>query len=327
MDVVGFGALNVDLIYEVDDIKLIEESFRSSVGCPKGGLIFRSGVESSGSLEELQPLLQTLEECGKLKSKSGGGSAANTVVALARTGFNIGYIGKIGNDGYGDFLIQSLGSCDCSQIKRTNGQSGVCVALLSPDKERTLFVFPNSNDALGYDEIDLDYIKSAKFLHMTSFIGEGPFEAQKRVAEEISKDLKISFDPGELYATRGLQELFQLVENSYILFPNEREIELLTGKDYKSGARKLLNFGPEIVACKLGKKGSYVLSKAQEFEVPPIEVKVQDRTGAGDCYAAGFLAGLLKGLSLARCAQLATYVACRSIEGYGRSTYPGSELF
>ena len=326
MDIVGFGALNVDLIYEVDNIELIEEKFRSSMECPAGGLIFKSGVESSGGPEKLPPLLHTLEECGRLKSKSGGGSAANTIVALARMGFDTGYVGKVGNDRYGDFLIQGLGSADCSEIKRADGQSGVCISLLSPDKERALFIFPNSNDALGPDEIDSDYIRKAEFLHMTSFIGDGPFEAQKLVAKEVSSQAKISFDPGELYAKRGLEELLPLIENSYMLFPNGREIELITGKDYKSGARQLLNLGPEIVACKLGRSGSYILSKDEEFEVPAIEVEVLDKTGAGDCYAAGFLAGLLKGFSSERCAQLATMAACRSIEGYGRSTYPGAEL-
>ena len=93
-------------------------------------------------------------------------------------------------------------------------------------------------------------------------------------------------------------------------------------EDYKEGAKKLLSYGIEIIACTLGKKGSYVLSRDRELEVPADKSEAIDTTGAGDVYTAGFLAGLLKELSLFECARLATRAATQSIKGYGRNSYP-----
>jgi len=119
-----------------------------------------------------------------------------------------------------------------------------------------------------------------------------------------------------------LKALLPIINNTSIIFPTDREIELMTGKDYKSGARELRENGVAIVACKRGEKGSYILSKDEEFNMPTKRVKVVDKTGAGDVYAAGFLAGLLSGRSLRDCASIATKAACLSITGYGREKYP-----
>jgi ribokinase len=96
--IVGFGALNLDLIFEVKDLKSIFSK----------GLPLDPGEESFGSDEEFESLLEQLERSGALKSKSGGGSAANTLVALGRMGFPTEFIGKIGEDEEGDFLLEDL---------------------------------------------------------------------------------------------------------------------------------------------------------------------------------------------------------------------------
>ena len=85
---------------------------------------------------------------------------------------------------------------------------------------------------------------------------------------------------------------------------------------------KLLDAGPELVVCKKGQLGSHIFKTSVDFEIPAERVEVVDRTGAGDVYDAGFLAGLLLELPLDRCAALATKVAARSITGYGRDRYP-----
>jgi len=102
---------------------------------------------------------------------------------------------------------------------------------------------------------------------------------------------------------------------------------MLTGQDYRNGLRKLSRFGIKIFVCTLGEKGSYILSEEEELQVPAEKVEVVDTTGAGDVYAAGFLAGLLKGFSLSDSAKLATKMACESIRGYGRQRYPDTKIF
>ena len=310
MDVVGFGALNVDLIYEVD----------------LASLRIEAGRERMVKDEEFKRFLKLLKEKGKLKSKSGGGSAANTIYALAKMGFSTGYVGKVGRDEEGRFLVSELkmAGVDTSRIKQDE-RSGLCIALSDRKGERSILVMPYANDELSYSEIDLDYLNRAKFVHITSFAGDRPFEVQKKAVKKITT--KISFNPGEPHIKRGIGQLSPILERTFILFATEKEIEMLTGQDYRNGLRKLSRFGIKIFVCTLGEKGSYILSEEEELQVPAEKVEVVDTTGAGDVYAAGFLAGLLKGFSLSDSAKLATKMACESIRGYGRQRYPDREFF
>ncbi|TKJ48087.1 hypothetical protein CEE34_00570 [Candidatus Aerophobetes bacterium Ae_b3a] len=306
MDVVGLGALNIDMVYEVDNLASLE---------------IERGREKTGSHQEFKGLWKLLKNKGKLRMKSGGGSAANTIYALGRMGFSCGYLGKTGKDEEGAFLQKELKEAGVDTRKiRQNTRSGICLVLLDKSKDRSIIILPNANDTLSYSELDIDYINKAQFLHMSSFVGRIPFEAQKLVATKTK--VKISFNPGEPHATKGIKELAPILEHSFILFLSQREAEILTNKDYKKGVKKLLGYGMEIIACTLGKKGSYVLSRDKELEVPADKSEAIDTTGAGDVYTAGFLAGLLKKLPLFECARLATKAAAQSIKGYGRSFYP-----
>ncbi len=317
-DVIGFGALNLDLIYEIPDISKID-------GIEK---LIEPGGEVSGDINDFESVLKYLEIHGKLKCRSGGGQAANTITALSRMGFNTGYIGKVGTDEEGKFLIQSLEGVDTKGIC-TDKRSGLCIAILNKiENRKSYLILPNCNDTLSYDEIDLDFARDTRFIHITSFIGDIPFKAQERLVDELSSEVKISFDPNQPYAKKGLEKLFEIIKNSYILFLTEREIEFITNnRYYKDGARELLSLGPQIIVCKLGAKGSYVLSNEEEIEIPADQqVKVVDMVGAGDVYAAGFLAGLLLERPLYDCAFFATKAASQSISGYGRERYPDRQF-
>ena len=306
MDVIGLGALNMDMVYEIDDL---------------ASLKIERGRERTGSYDEFKGLWELLKTKGRLRMKSGGGSAANTIYALGKMGFSCGYLGKTGRDEEGVSLHKELKEAGVDTRKiRQNARSGICRVLLDRSRDRSIIILPNANDTLSYSELDIDYIDEARFLHMSSFVGEIPFQAQKLVAAETK--VKISFNPGEPHATKGLKELTPILEHSFILFLSQGEAEILTNKDYREGAKELLDYGIEIVACTLGKKGSYVLSRDEELEIPAEKCETTDTTGAGDVYTAGFLAGLLKELPLLRCARLATMAAAKSIEGYGRSSYP-----
>ena len=135
----------------------------------------------------------------------------------------------------------------------------------------------------------------------------------------------MSFDPGEMYARRGLKEIEAFITMCWVLFVTDREIKLLTSMDYEPGCRHLLSYGPEVVVCKRGKEGSYVLSREGALVVAAEEVEVVDTTGAGDVYNAGFLAGMLLGKSLRDCVLFATKVAGKSVTGLGRDRYPTEE--
>jgi len=309
-DVVGFGALNVDLIYEVE---------RSSVADIVGNV--PPGRETTLPRKQMFHLLQQLERRGHLKHKAAGGQAANTVVALSRMGFRCGYVGCVGDDEEGTFVLDALENVDTAGVVR-QGKSGVCVVLLDETGERTMIVFPNANDTMCYDMLNADYASATRFLYLTSFVGDEPLEAQKKLVEAVGEGCRIALDPGELYARRGLDELRPIIERAEIVFATDSEIQTLTCMDYSRGCQELLAIGASIVACKRGERGSYIVSNDGAFEAPAETADVVDTTGAGDVYAAGFIAGLLEGASLRACASFAAHLAAKSVTGYGRTRYP-----
>ena len=309
-DFVGFGALNVDYIYSIEDLSALQPL-----------ISIRPGQELFLPNRLFEKTRTFLEKHANLIKRSGGGSAANTAFALARMGFKTGYIGKVGKDTAGDFLIQSLAGVDCSLVQR-EGKSGACIAVIDREKDRSILLFPNANNTASARKKALEAGASAKFVHFSSFAGDKPFSAQVRMAEEVSARAKLSLDPGQLYAEKGLAAILPIVSRCFVLFVTETEVEMLTQKDYCEGSRTLLETGPSIVACKRSRKGSFVLSRGEELEIPAESVEVVDNTGAGDVYDAAFLAGLLMERSLRECALFATKMAAKSITGPGRSRYP-----
>lgn len=288
MDVIGFGALNLDRIIYVDKIP------------------------SPGS----ESILKAIESYP-------GGSSANTIAALSKLQVDSGFVGKIGSDPEGSLLIESMiyHGVDAKGIKLSEGKSGMCVILVDNNGERSMMADPGVNDWIEQRDIDISYFEKAKLLHMCYFVcreSQKSFETQKKLAREIkSKGIKVSFDPGNLYAKRGLAEIKDIVKNSDIMLLNEEEIKMLTSLDYKEGARKLLEMGPEYVAIKLGRNGCFVSSKNEEHNIPAFNVKVLDTTGAGDAFNSGFLFGILKQKSLEECGKIGNAVASFCVQNNG----------
>lgn len=315
-DVVGIGALNLDLLYEVQDLKVLRE----------GGMPLRAGRETSLPQKEFTKFLTMVTQAGTLRWRSGGGSAANTVVAMARMGFKTGFVGSVGTDEEGAFILQEMEGVNLSHVKK-GGKSGICLVVLDRQRDRALLVQPHANDSLRFEDIDLSHLSTTRYLHLSAFVGTGPLEVQRQLMMVLPPAIKVSMDPGELYARRGLKEVLPLLQRSSVLFATAHEILSLTGQDhYKDGCKEILLLGPEVVVCKMGEQGAYLACKEGEMEFHPQgETEVVDNTGAGDVYNAGFLAGLLLGKSLNDSLAFAHRVAAKSIRGYGRQRYPDEE--
>jgi sugar/nucleoside kinase (ribokinase family) len=255
--------------------------------------------------------------------RSGGGSAANTVLALARMGFKTGCVGRVGADEEGSFILKEMEGVDISRVKR-GGKSGICLVVLDHQKDRTILVQPHANISLRFEDFDLTYVSETRYLHLSSFVGDGPLEAQRQLLEVLPPTIKVSLDPGELYARRGLKQVLSLIQRSFVLFATAHEICTLTeSKNYRAGCKKIVSLGPQMVICKMGQEGAYLYSKAREIEFhPKEEASVVDNTGAGDVFNAGFMASLLLGRPLDDCMAFAHRVAAKSLGGYGRERYP-----
>ncbi len=288
-DVVGFGALNVDKLFTVNRIAAAEEES------------FITGFT---------------ETCG--------GSAANTVVGLARLGCRAGFIGRVAGDREGKMLIEEFrkeGVNINSITVAKQGRSGTVMGFVDGKGDRALYIDPGVNDEIEFNETNRKYASHTRFLHLTSFVGEKSFHTQKKILETLSENVKVSFDPGALYARKGFAALRPIVKKAYVVLPNAGELELLTGKvEYRKGAEALLKEGVQIVAVKLGGRGCYVASREENCRIEPVKVKVVDTTGAGDAFNAGFLYGLTRRKSPRECGRIGNFVASRCIMKMGART-------
>lgn len=288
-DFVGFGALNVDRLYKVNRISMA------------GAEGYVTGFE---------------EACG--------GSAANTIVGLSRLGCKTGFIGKVADDPEGQMLLESFrqeGVKVAGICIRKGSRSGVVMGFVDDEGERALYIDPGVNDTLTLNEIRTEYTRQTKFLHLASFVGQRAFETQKMLLDTIPGSVRISLDPGEIYAGKGLTALEPILEKCHILMPNARELQILTGKsDYEDNANVMLDKGARIVAVKLGKNGCYVTDGRESHDVEAFKVKVVDTTGAGDAFNAGFLYGLLEGKGLRECGRIGNFVASRCVMKMGART-------
>ena len=284
LDVICFGALNVDKLYKVDRI---------------------------ASADEESEILDFKE--------APGGSAANTAVGLARLGVKTGFIGKVARDREGEMLIRSFieeGVNTDGIVVAPHGRSGVVIGFVDKAGERALYVDPGVNDSLSLQEIDLDYASQADLLHLSSFVSESSFKVQKEVVRAWP-DIPVTIDPGMIYARKGLSELKPMIKKCLVFFPNEHEIRILTGKNYIEGSQILLKEGVKIVAVKLGSRGCYVTDGKEQHMIEPFKVKVVDSTGAGDAFCAGFIYGLIKNMTLRECGILGNFVASRTLMKMG----------
>jgi len=285
-DVIGFGALNVDKLFKVNKLAEAEEE---------------SFIEDYA------------EACG--------GSAANSAVGLARLGCKVGFIGKVGCDKEGNSLINDFrkeGVDVTGTIREKQGKSGSVLGFVDKKGARALYIDSGVNDTIAFDEINVEYASQAQFLHLTSFVGEKSFQTQKRLLAALPKSVRVSFDPGVLYARKGFAYLEPIIKKTYVLMPNAIELELLTGEpDYCKGADFMVGRGVKIVAVKLGGDGCYVTDGRERHLIEPFKVKVVDTTGAGDAFCAGFLYGLINGKSLFECGRLGNFVASRCVMKLG----------
>ena len=317
LDFVGFGALNVDVFYLLRPGSTVDQVLPE----------LRPGGEITGTQSQRQQALKAAHKHATFAGRSGGGQAANTTVALARMGFRCGFLGKVGDDEMGDFLMESLENVDQARLKR-GGHSGTCLCILDQNGERTNVVFPGCNDTISLDDSDLEYVSGSKALHVTSFCDKRILESQTWLLHRAHMDSMITtFDPGEIYSRLGVESLRNTLKSTSVLFVTADELRLMTGKEPRKAAKDIMEYGTDVVVCKNAENGSEIISKATRIAVPiaPVD-KVLDKTGAGDVYAAGFIAGLLLELPLEVCGKLASEAAARSISAYGRDKYPDREF-
>ncbi len=318
LDVIGFGSLNLDELWEVPS------QFLRHWG-------LKPGEEYVGDVARFEEIYPYLRKAGRLRAIEPGGSAANAIAALRRMGFRTGYWGAAGADEGGNLRPAELGEPQHLRITMTDRPAGRCLALLDvddPARDRALVILPNANDLAGSDPPDDRFFLDSRWVHLTSFVASAPLQAQMDLVERISGRVRVSFDPGAVYAAKGLVELEPIVSRSDLVFLSVEELHILCGKvDTQAAVSELFGLGVQVVVVKLGARGIEAYTRDGRLHCPAQPAaRVLDRTGAGDVAAAGFLAGMLKSAPLQKCLEIGALAAARSIEGYGRSAYPDTRV-
>lgn len=249
-----------------------------------------------------------------------GGAESNVCIGLARLGHRAGWISRVGDDEFGRYVVSAIRAegVDVSQVKvDPEAPTGVYF------KERRAFgggqVYYYRRDSaasrLSWEDIDPDYIRSARVLlgsGITPALSESCLEAL-RFAVKLAKEAGrlFVFDPNlrlKLWpAPKARETLLSFVKDADIVLPGADEAEFLTGlADPLDAARRLQSYGPKTVIVKTGAQGALVVDEDAVRRVPGFPVqRVVDPVGAGDAFAAGFLAGYLEGMDLVDAVRLA----------------------
>lgn len=271
-----------------------------------------------------------------------GGSAANTVYGLAKLGMATGFVGAVGNDAAGRTLVEDLArvGVDTSQITLKRGAGTGFVWAIADAVHRSLHVYPGANDLLGRRDISLPYLRRARLVHLSSFVNPKQLALHTWVVRRLPPSVKISFAPGSIYAERGMAALRPILERTAVLSLNGEEARRLTRRnDPRSAAHELLRLGCRTVVITLGEGAEIRRAESREPRgrkqivraaclvtdgvveevIRPIASgrPAVDSVGAGDAFAAGFLYGVLREASLRDCARLGQIVAQCSVQAPG----------
>ena len=234
-----------------------------------------------------------------------GSSSAIFACNLARLGISVGFVGKVGDDMVGSFLLDRLESSgvDTSRIVRTEGaQTGICVILSFPH-DYAMASYPGVRESFCLSDVDFDYVQSAKHLHMSSFylqpgLWPGAAELFRRAkAAGLTTSLDPDHDPAGRW-NAGLRELLPSVD---VFLPNEQEALKISGTTDVESALDTLSKLAVSVVIKRGAAGIVTRSQGRTWAVPGFRIEPLDTTGAGDSFNAGFISRFLNQDSLARC--------------------------
>ncbi|HTZ41717.1 MAG TPA: carbohydrate kinase family protein [Candidatus Omnitrophota bacterium] len=229
-----------------------------------------------------------------------GGGGTNTAVAFSRLGFKTGYIGKLGEDFNGRMILDLLKKEGVQFLGKTQPRmmTGYSVILDSKQHERTVLTYKGVNDDVKISDINTKQMQT-RWLYFSSLLGSS-FAAQKILANGFYRNgVKIAFNPSE-YAIKVL-DLMPILKISEILILNKEEAELLCLKNKvheKDLLNGLHNLGPRIIVITNKDKEVIAYDGEKKYRIIPHKIKIKERTGAGDAFASGFVAGQMAGKSI-----------------------------
>ena len=309
-DVIAIGNAVVDVMAPCEDA-LIDR-----LGLNRGGMTLVDAERADALYAEMGPAKEI-----------SGGSAANTMAGLAALGAKGAFIGQVAADQLGDVFrhdIRAAGIHFDTPASNGTEPTGRVLIFVTPDGERTMNTFLGAGQNLPAAAIDDALIADAAILYLEGYLWdpEEPRSAMLR-AIGVARDAgrKVAFTASESFVIeRHGDDFRQMIKDGLIdiLFVNESELATLTGQsDFEAGLAQIASDLPVLVATRSA-KGAVAMVGGQRAEVPAEPIaKVIDTTGAGDLFAAGFLAGHVRGESLQDCLTMGAVAAAEIISHFG----------
>ena len=258
---------------------------------------------------------------GRPYSLSHGGSADNTIRAMARLGAEVGFIGKVGRDTTGDFFEQALSNLGIQPvIFRGENRSGKCVSLISTDGERTMLTHLGAALELHADEISEQVFTGYDCLYIEGYLVQDHTLISSVARKAKQCGLKVAIDLASFNVVAENVDFLRELVREYvdIVFANEDEAKTFSGESEPINALQYISEMCSLAVVKIGMKGALIKQGEQVVHVGIMAAaKRVDTTGAGDFYAAGFLYGLTLGLDLRQCGTIGAVTAGKVIEIVG----------
>lgn len=304
--IIGMGNALTDVLATLDNDHTLQE-----MGLPKGSM----------QLIDETKLQQINEKFATIKTHiTTGGSAGNTIIALASLGAETGFIGKTGNDDFGTFFRETYEKkgVDC-KLLTCDLPSGVASTFISPDGERTFGTYLGAASTLKAEDLSLEMFKGYTYLYIEGYLVQD--HAMILHAIELAKEagLQICIDLASYNIIEEDHDFFVMLINKYvdIVFANEEEAKAFTGKEPEEALNDIAQMC-SIAIVKCGSKGSMLKKGTEKIYAKALTVqKVIDTTGAGDYFAAGFLYGLTCGYSMDKCAKIGSLLAGYIVQTIG----------
>jgi fructokinase len=257
--------------------------------------------------------------------ENSGGSAGNTCAAAAALGARVGYLGKVADDTLGKVFahdIRAAGVRFPSAPLVGGAPTARCLILVTPDAQRTMNTFLGACVAFGPDDVDEAEVASAGVTYMEGYLFDPPaaqLAFHKAAKASHAAGRKVALTLSDAFCVGRHRAAFRaLVKDQVdILFANQSELLSLYETDDLAQAVAAARAEVGLAAVTRSEKGSLVIAGEATAEVAAVPTEVVDTTGAGDAYAAGFLAAHAKGLPLAECGRWGSVAAAEAISHFG----------
>lgn len=310
MKILGIGNALVDVLVLPEDDQIINE-----LDLPKGGM----------TLVEKDISAQILKKIEFLRPKlATGGSVANAMNGIAGMEVTCGYIGAVGKDELGFLFKNNMKNNGITTfLKETDLPTGCAVSLISPDGERTFATYLGAAVEMGAEDVFSEYFKGFDLFLIEGYLVFNKALIMTAASKAKSAGLRVALDLASYNVVEAnMDTLNELVDNYVdIVFANEEEAKSFTGLPPEEALKNLAG-RCDIAVVKIGKEGAFIQQGMQRIHVPAIGTEVVDTTGAGDYFAAGFLAGLAKEYDLERSGNLGSLLASKVIRVIGAELSP-----